>query len=419
MWDLYRDNVFTHLGYKPTESDPALFYKYNRNFDPPLLSLIGTYVDDFPFVSQDPEEFDRVISTHKQWWNLKVKTEITKILGIKIHRTPNTTLMYDDNYFSEVAMELELYSRFHTKVTLPPNARYLPNTQYRASRELLELYQRLIGSLLWGTNNWRPDGAYLVGHLARFLANPSFEHLDAAIEVLYYFISTKNYGLLYTKSEFKLSNPLRLECLTYTDSDWDKEFDHVSVSGHVMQICTPIQRDMIESSPSGENPPLPMHNILSWFSRKQRDHVATSSEDAETTAALPSVQQTMWARGLFNELSFTATSVAGTTQTSVERPWLLLCDNSATVANLHSGKISKGNQHNARHFAYVRNEVKLRHILPWKVDTKINKADLMTKVLPLNDHYRHVSTMIGVYEKPAGQLSTNKSKKRRIAESSL
>jgi hypothetical protein len=107
--------------------------------------LIGTYVDDFPFVSQDPEEFDRVISTHKQWWNLKVKTEITKILGIKIHRTPNTTLMYDDNYFSEVAMELERYSRFHTKVTLPPNARYLPNTQYRASRELLELYQRLIG----------------------------------------------------------------------------------------------------------------------------------------------------------------------------------------------------------------------------------------------------------------------------------
>jgi hypothetical protein len=130
-------------------------------------------------------------------------------------------------------------------------------------------------------------------------------------------------------------------------------------------------------------------------------------------------KQTMWARGLFNELSFTATSVAGTTQTSVERPWLLLCDNSATVANLHSGKISKGNQHNARHFAYVRNEVKLRHILPWKVDTKINKADMMTKVLPPNDHYRHVSTMIGVYEKPAGQLCTNKSKKRRIAESSL
>ena len=338
------------------------------------------------------------MATHQQQWSLKIKLDFKKLLGIKLHRTENSTLMYDDTYFTEAAMELDLHSQYQRVMSLPHNKRYLPNTQYRASKKLLSLYQSLVGSLLWGSNNWRPDGAYIVGHLARFLANPSFEHLDAAIDVLYYFISTKEYGLLYTKSNFELQFPLRLECITYTDSDWDKEFDHVSVSGHVMQICTPAERNLIECTPSGDVPPLPLHNVLSWFSRKQKGHVALSTEDAESTASVSSTTQMMWVRGLFDEFSFTS-------QTSPERPWLLLCDNSATVANLHSGKISNGNQHNARHFAYTRNEVKQCNIFPWKIDTKLNYADMMTKVLPPKEHFRHIHNIMSAYIPTAGQIA--------------
>jgi hypothetical protein len=163
---------------------------------------------------------------------------------------------------------------------------------------------------------------------------------------------------------------------------------------------------LIQSTPSGIVPPLPLHNVLSWFSRKQKGHVALSTEDAESTAAVPSATQIVWVRGLFDEFMFTS-------QTPPERPWLLLCDNSATVANLHSGKVSKGNQHNARHFHYTRNEVKQGSIFPWKVDTKLNKADIMTKVLPHNEHFRHLHNIMSAYVKPVVHIPLKNAKKLR------
>jgi hypothetical protein len=201
---------------------------------------------------------------------------------------------------------------------------------------------------------------------------------------------------------------MRIECITYSDADWDKEFDHVSVSGHVMQICTPSERDAVQNSPSGVEPTLPKYNVISWFSRKQRDHVAMSSEDAETTAAVPSGHLIQWARGLFDELHLIS-------KTSPERPWLLMLDNSATVANLHSGKISSMNMHNARHHAYIRNLAGLGLILPWKVDTKLNKADPMTKVLPPKDHERHLLSVMGLYPNSEGQPDSVPFKKRRMS----
>jgi hypothetical protein len=314
MWDRFRNKVLGDLGYKPTESDPALFYKITWENGVQLLTLIGAYVDDFHFVSQDPNELERVLSTNNKQWNLKIKKEFNKLLGVKLHRTSTSTLLYDDTYFSEVALELGLLDKFRYKPTLPShNTKYLPNTQYKSSRELLELYQQLVGSLMWGVNTWRIDGTYIVNHLARFLANPSFEHLDAAIDVLYYFISTKQLGLPYTRCDTVATSPMRIECITYSDADWDKEFDHVSVSGHVMQICAPSERDAVQNSPSGVEPTLPKYNVISWFSRKQRDHVAMSSEDAETTAAVPSGHLIQWARGLFDELHLIS-------KTSPERP---------------------------------------------------------------------------------------------------
>ena len=71
--------------------------------------------------------------------------------------------------------------------------------------------------------------------------------------------------------------------------------------------------------------------------------------------------------------------------------------------------------HNARHHAYIRNLAGLGLILPWKVDTKLNKADPMTKVLPPKDHERHLLSVMGLSPNSEEQPDSVPFKKRRMS----
>jgi hypothetical protein len=115
-------------------------------------------------------------------------------------------------------------------------------------------------------------------------------------------------------------------------------------------------------------------------------------------AASLSTRQIEWTRGLFNELGFTADpqTIPGSKPPypedilelkELEPPWLLLIDNSSTVANLNSRKSSKDNHQNRRLFGYVRNAVnEMMQVKPWKINTLYNTADILTKLLPFSIH---------------------------------
>ena len=92
-----------------------------------------------------------------------------------------------------------------------------------------QLYQSLIGSLMYLSVCTRPDLAYTVNTLARFSSKPNRSHWTAAKRVLRY-LRTANYGIAFTKSESG-------KCLGYSDTDWagDQE-DRRSTSGYLFQM---------------------------------------------------------------------------------------------------------------------------------------------------------------------------------------
>ena len=57
----------------------------------------------------------------------------------------------------------------------------------------------IIGSLHYATDCTRPNIAYVVGVLSRFISKPSQDHWLAIERVMRYLIGTKNYGLFYKK----------------------------------------------------------------------------------------------------------------------------------------------------------------------------------------------------------------------------
>ncbi|OWY90505.1 polyprotein [Phytophthora megakarya] len=92
-------------------------------------------------------------------------------------------------------------------------------------------YRSLIGCLLYITTCTRPDVAYVVTQLSRFLDNPGLEHWRAAIRVLRYLKTTREFGIVYDRG----SGGIKAEA--YTDADWGSNIDdRRSVSGVLVMI---------------------------------------------------------------------------------------------------------------------------------------------------------------------------------------
>ena len=74
-------------------------------------------------------------------------------------------------------------------------------------------YASAIGSLIYAQVCTRPDIAYIVGMLGRYLSNPKKDHWIAAKRVMRYLQRTKDYMLTYRKSN-------QLEIIGHSDSDF-------------------------------------------------------------------------------------------------------------------------------------------------------------------------------------------------------
>ena len=74
-------------------------------------------------------------------------------------------------------------------------------------------YALAIGSLMYAYVCMRPDIAYIVGMLGKYLSNPGIDHWKAAKWVMRYLQIIKNYTLTYRRSN-------QLEIIGYSDSDF-------------------------------------------------------------------------------------------------------------------------------------------------------------------------------------------------------
>jgi hypothetical protein len=91
------------------------------------------------------------------------------------------------------------------------------------------LYTQLVGNLLYLTAT-RPDIAYAVGMVCRFMSDPRLEHWNAAKRILRYMKGTYNLGLEY-------QNGGNVQLAGYTDSDWAGDTDdRKSTFGYIFYL---------------------------------------------------------------------------------------------------------------------------------------------------------------------------------------
>ena len=160
-----------------------------------MIVILCFYVDNILIVNSD----DRMVSSTKKFLNSKFDMKdmglADVILRIKITRTSDGFILNQSHYVDKI---LEEFNKDDSVVAKAPldNSFHLSKNREKSISQVD--YFRVIGSLMYLMSFTRPDIAYTVSKLSRYMSNPHIDHWKTIVKVPRYLRYTRNYGLPYT-----------------------------------------------------------------------------------------------------------------------------------------------------------------------------------------------------------------------------
>ncbi|CAI7799326.1 unnamed protein product [Closterium sp. NIES-54] len=288
------------LGFVPSTADPSLFQRTDTLL-PPFYVLV--YVNDLVFASADTEALALV--------------------------------------------KLELQKR-HTYTDLASSS--------DESVEPSGSYPELVGCLMYLMTCTRPDLAYPLSILARYIAPGRHrpEHWEAAKRVLRYLCSTSGMGLV-------LGGRGPAVLTGHADASWvDDLATQQSSQGHTFSLCS---------------------GSVSWWSTRSFSFLSSSCE-AGIYARAMAAQELRWLTYLLTDLG--------------ERPRsspVLYADNKAMIALCQEHRLEHIVKHIALRYFLARELQQRGQLRLAYVATRANTADIFTKALQSGDHQRFCTVL--------------------------
>ena len=215
-------------------------------------------------------------------------------------------------------------------------------------------YASAIGSLMYAQVCTRPDIAYIVGMLGRYVSNPRKDHWIAAKRVMRSYREQKTYMLTYRKLD-------QLEIIGYSDSDFAGCRDSMkSTSGYIYLLTG---------------------GAISWKSVKQ-SIVASSTMAAEFVTCYEASNHGIWLRNFVTRLRI---------MDGIERPLKLFCDNKSSVLYSNNNRSSTKSKFIDIKFLVVKERVQSGLISIEHIGTNSMIADPLTKGLPPKVFHEHTA----------------------------
>ncbi|KAE8186284.1 hypothetical protein CF335_g7486, partial [Tilletia laevis] len=333
-----RDRLVT-AGFQQLKSEPCLFFK--QTDQGPTIILV--YVDDVAIAAPTEEAVSDIKRQFTSWFKMTDNGPLTSMLGIRIHRSRcgQVATMNQTGYIDQV---LQRYGMDTCKPADTPMSEAFKNIGPRegstATTQERHYFAALIGCLLWLAQGTRMDIAFAVGKLARFMGNPSDEHVAAGKRVLRYLAGTRELGLRFRHTDLA-------QLVGYSDSDHGADLStRRSVTGYVFYLHG---------------------NPVTWRSKLQ-DTVSVSSTEAEYVALSEATREAIWAVQLLGEL-----------QIRKKGPVDMYTDNTGAEALARNPQAHQRTKHISIHHHLVRDSNNDGTIKVRRVHTDENPADILTK----------------------------------------
>lgn len=338
-------------GFKASTADPSLFISNNKTDTIYLL----IYVDDILIAARDKATIQATKDNLFKSFQGRDMGEVASFLSIKITRDRDNLQLKADQtgMINAIVQEFGLDSAKTKTTPLSPGVKLTQTEGDELDKQKFP-YNTLVGKLMFLAVATRPDIAYSVGALTRFMTKPTTTHWQAAKGIVRYLAATSDKGITFRGSDTKLSG--------FCDADYAGDIDtRKSTTGYVFVL-------------NG--------GAISWSSKRQPT-VAASTTEAEYMAAGSAVKEGLWLRKLLGSLDLPMDAVH------------IACDNQSAIKLLKNPIFSARSKHIDIIHHFARERVLRKEVTFHYVHTRKMLADLMTKPLPAEQH-KELCNQIGV-----------------------
>ncbi|CAI7735498.1 unnamed protein product, partial [Closterium sp. NIES-53] len=344
------------LGFAPSTADPSLFLRSDTSL-PPFYVLV--YVDDLVFTTADTEALALVKSELQKRHTCTDLGELRSYLGLQITRDrARCTITLTLSHMVQQVLQRFGFTWSSAQATPLATGHSLSAPPSDESVEPSGPYPELVGCLMYLMTCTRPDLAYPLGLLARYVAPGRHRkvHMDATKRVLRYLCSTSGMGLV-------LGGRGDVVLTGHSDASWvDDQTTQRSSQGYTFSLGS---------------------GSVSWRSTRLSSVLGSSCE-AEIYATAMAAQELRWLTYLLTDLGERPHS-----------PRVLYVDNKAAIALCQERRLEHRTKHIALRYFLARELQQRGQLRLTYVATRANTADIFTKALPPGDHQRFC-TLLGL-----------------------
>ena len=346
------------IGFTQCASDHAVFYTRSDGH----LIIMAVHVDDCTITGSCPKLLEDYKTRIGALFKMTDLGPVSWLLGIEIkrNREERTISLSQQSYISSILQRFNFADAKPLAMPMDPNVQLSKEQCPVSVKEIAAMkhvpYREAVGSLMWAAIGTRPDIAYSVGTLSKFLDNPGSTHWDAAKRVFRYLLGTKDWRLTYGIGKKGLEG--------FSDADGMSEEYRRAISGYAFILDG---------------------GAISWSSKKQ-ELVTLSTTEAEYVAMTYAAKEAAWLRQLISELF-----------RPLEYPITLHGDNQSAIALAHSdiGQFHARTKHIDIRYHFIRYVIANGTIRLVYCPTNDMVADTLTKALP-SAKAKHFASALGL-----------------------
>lgn len=340
-----------------SKSDYSLFTKKSGD----SITVILVYVDDLILAGNDSEAINSAKAFLHKSFHMKDMGSLRYFLGIEVDQCKEGIFISQRKYIQDILKEYKMVNCRPLKLPMDSHVKMTPESG--SPLPCAEIYQRLVGKLIYLTLT-RPDLAFTIHVLSKFMHHPTDVHLQAAKRVLRYLAGSYKQGIL-------LANQSSAQLQAYCDSDWAGcASTRRSTSGYCILL--------------GVSP-------ISWKAKRQ-SVVSRSSAEAEYRSMALAICEVMWLKQLLRDLDM---------KDMEKTP--LYCDNQAALAIAANPVHHEKTKHVDIDCHFIRDKTQDGVVSPTYIPSQHQLADVLTKLLPTKQHQTLLSKL-GVQLAPHSQL---------------
>ncbi|CAI7852879.1 unnamed protein product [Closterium sp. NIES-54] len=337
------------LGFTPSTADPSLFLRTDTSL-PPFYILV--YVDNLVFATADTAGLAYVNSELQKRHTCRDLGELRSYLGLQITRDrARRTITLTQSHMVQQVLQRFGFTYSSPQATPLPTRHSLSALPLDESVELSGPYPELVGCLMYLMTCTRPDLAYPLSILARYVAPGRHrpEHMAAAKRVLRYLCSTSGMGLV-------LGGRSPVVLTGHANASWAED-----------QATQRSSQGYSFSLGSGS---------VSWRATRSSSVLGSSCE-AKIYAGAMAAQELRWLTYLLTDLGEPPRS-----------PPVMYVDNKAMLALCREQRLEHRTKHIALRYFLARELQQRGQLRLAYVASEANTADVFTKALAPCDHQR-------------------------------